>query len=71
MTDLQIEATAQQEDADFYFNESRDMVTVIKKMLEAGKCCTFYYQNLLYIVSGVLACVEHIDLFVCVLLLMR
>lgn len=38
MIDLQIEATAQREDADFYFNESRDMVTVINKMLEAGKC---------------------------------
>ncbi|XP_055313922.1 RNA-binding protein fusilli isoform X2 [Sitodiplosis mosellana] len=36
IADLQIEATAQREDADFYFNESRDMVTVISKMLEAG-----------------------------------
>lgn len=39
MIDLQIEATAQREDADFYFKESQDMVTVIRKMLEAGKLC--------------------------------
>ncbi|XP_031637596.1 RNA-binding protein fusilli isoform X2 [Contarinia nasturtii] len=36
ITELQIEATAQRENADFYFNESRDMVTVITKLLEAG-----------------------------------
>lgn len=43
MIDLQIDATAQREDADFYFNESRDMVTVIRKMLEAGECLHYYY----------------------------
>lgn len=43
MIDLQIDATAQREDADFYFNESRDMVTVIRKMLEAGECIQYYY----------------------------
>lgn len=43
MIDLQIEATAQREDADFYFNESHDMVAVILKMLEAGKCIQSVY----------------------------
>lgn len=52
MIDLQIEATAQREDADFYFKESQDMVTVIRKMLEAGKlcitfCCCFVYKSFL------------------------
>lgn len=47
MIDLQIDATAQREDADFYFNESRDMVTVIRKMLEAGECILVYIYTIL------------------------
>lgn len=41
MIDLQIDATTEREDVDFYFNECRDMVTVIQKMLEAGKLYTY------------------------------
>lgn len=34
--ELQIEATAQRDEEDFYFKEREDMVTVITTMLSAG-----------------------------------
>lgn len=42
--ELQIEATTQRDEEDIYFKELKDMVTVIKTLLAAGKHCVFIYS---------------------------